>query len=78
MLTNPCLSPTSSSADKFRAKNKYPAFSKPVSDNVIDFVEDSSFGIQRQAIVCKNCKARLGHKYSDIGTEHIIFQPFAN
>jgi len=41
----------------------WPAFSEAAANDAVEFRDDSSLGMQRTEIVCKNCGSHLGHLF---------------
>ena len=54
-----------SSETKYDSSCGWPTFYKPVDDSNIEYGEDQRFGMIRTSIICKNCKAHLGHVFPD-------------
>ena len=53
------------SNDKFNSGCGWPAFSKPISNDIIEFVEDKSFGMIRTEVRSKKGDSHLGHVFND-------------
>lgn len=53
------------SSDKFDAGCGWPSFSKPIDGNLINEVEDKSFGRKRTEVRSKTGDAHLGHVFED-------------
>lgn len=53
------------STDKFESGCGWPAFSKPINDNLIKQLEDTSFGMNRIEVKSKDTDSHLGHVFND-------------
>ena len=54
-----------SSDTKFESGSGWPSFFKPLDPEMIEEVDDSSFGMVRTEIRCSNCGGHLGHVFDD-------------
>ncbi|EED35553.1 peptide methionine sulfoxide reductase MsrB [Luminiphilus syltensis NOR5-1B] len=57
------------SETKFDAGCGWPSFDKPKAEAAIEEVRDTSHGMIRTEVVCKNCGGHLGHVFPDGPTE---------
>lgn len=60
-----CGHPLFSSDTKFDSGSGWPSFDKPVNREHVELRDDSSFGMHRTEVVCKNCGSHLGHVFDD-------------
>lgn len=58
-----------SSDSKFDAHCGWPSFDRVVNSKNVQLKEDSSFGMVRTEVLCKNCGSHLGHLFNDGPTE---------
>jgi peptide-methionine (R)-S-oxide reductase len=54
-----------SSSTKFDSGTGWPSFWAPIADENVREISDSSLGMERTAISCKECDAHLGHLFND-------------
>lgn len=50
---------------KFDSGSGWPSFWNAISDEKIEYVRDSSFGMIRTEVNCKKCGSHLGHVFDD-------------
>lgn len=43
----------------------WPAFSEVADNDAVELVSDTSLGMKRTEVVCKNCGSHLGHLFAD-------------
>lgn len=56
-----CATPLFRSSAKFDSGTGWPSFYQPIDDKRIETKVDFSLFTQRTEVVCRNCKAHLGH-----------------
>jgi peptide-methionine (R)-S-oxide reductase len=60
-----CGTPLFDSTLKFDSGTGWPSFTEPVKENVIRYLMDTSYGMQRVEVLCNVCEAHLGHVFPD-------------
>ena len=50
---------------KFDAGCGWPSYWQPAADDRIEYIRDTSHGMVRTEVRCKNCGAHLGHVFED-------------
>lgn len=60
-----CKTPLFKSESKFESGSGWPSFDKPVSEEAIKEVTDTSHGMERSEIVCAKCGGHIGHVFPD-------------
>jgi peptide-methionine (R)-S-oxide reductase len=60
-----CGNPLFSSRDKYDSGTGWPSFDRPLTNQAVKEIPDSSHGMERTEVVCQVCGAHLGHVFSD-------------
>ena len=54
-----------SSKQKFNSSTGWPSFHSCINEEVIDEIDDNTFGMRRVEVICSNCQAHRGHVFED-------------
>jgi len=60
-----CGAPLFSSETKFESGSGWPSFYEPINEANVQEEKDTSHGMVRTEILCKNCGGHLGHVFND-------------
>jgi peptide-methionine (R)-S-oxide reductase len=60
-----CGEPLFRSDTKFDSGSGWPSFWQPISEEKIEHISDTSFGMIRTEVNCMKCGAHLGHVFDD-------------
>lgn len=50
---------------KYDSGSGWPSFWQPLSDEKIEYISDTDYGMARTEVNCKKCGAHLGHVFDD-------------
>lgn len=60
-----CGNPLFDSDTKFESGSGWPSFWAPKSEEAVRTEEDSTYGMRRVEVLCRQCDAHLGHVFPD-------------
>lgn len=60
-----CGNPLFKSDAKFHSGSGWPSFYEPISEDSLEFHDDTSHGMTRTEVTCAKCDAHLGHVFPD-------------
>ncbi|MCB9594510.1 MAG: peptide-methionine (R)-S-oxide reductase MsrB [Sandaracinaceae bacterium] len=60
-----CDTPLFDAATKFDSGTGWPSFGEPLTPEVVAYVMDRSYGMERVETLCNVCEAHLGHVFPD-------------
>lgn len=60
-----CGNPLFESTTKFDSGTGWPSFWDAAKKDAVSFAQDSSLGMHRTEVICKNCGSHLGHVFTD-------------
>ena len=60
-----CGAPLFSSETKFESGSGWPSFYEPIDEANVQEEKDTSHGMVRTEVLCKNCGGHLGHVFND-------------
>jgi peptide-methionine (R)-S-oxide reductase len=60
-----CQLPLFQSETKFESGTGWPSFYKPIEKDAVLNIEDTTYGMIREEVVCSRCGGHLGHVFDD-------------
>jgi peptide-methionine (R)-S-oxide reductase len=60
-----CGAPLFLSSTKFDSGTGWPSFDQPVKEREVQVNKDTSYGMNRDEVICSHCGAHLGHLFDD-------------
>jgi len=60
-----CDWPLYSSKDKFESGTGWPSFTRPINNQAVGYLRDTSMLMVRTAVFCASCGGHLGHVFDD-------------
>jgi len=60
-----CGEPLFKSDTKYDSGSGWPSFWQPISDEKMEYISDTDYGMIRTEVNCKKCGAHLGHVFDD-------------
>jgi peptide-methionine (R)-S-oxide reductase len=60
-----CQLPLFDSKTKFESGTGWPSFYQPIDQTAVLKIEDTSYGMVREEVVCSQCGGHLGHVFDD-------------
>jgi peptide-methionine (R)-S-oxide reductase len=60
-----CNAELFTSETKFESHCGWPSFYTPLAEDRVEYIEDTSYGMKRVEVRCRNCGSHLGHVFDD-------------
>lgn len=60
-----CGLPLFNGGEKFESGTGWPSFTQPYAKEHLDYIRDTSYGMERTEIVCARCGSHQGHVFPD-------------